>query len=130
MFAAPLGDGCIPFADVAAYGHYTRWIFDHPEQSVGRRLSIPTYPTSLASIAEAFTKTTGKQAIAKDITLDQWFAAAAAYVDPDVKQPRNIPADENDDSRFTFRQSSLLGGIFGVCFFVRFYLSNSDFIAL
>ncbi|KAF7974135.1 hypothetical protein HWV62_13361 [Athelia sp. TMB] len=105
MFTAPLGNGYMPFADVAAYGAYTRWALDHPERSIGRRLSIPTYPTTLANIAEAFTKTTGKQAIAKDITLDEWFAAISAYINPDVKQPRNIPADENDDSRFTFRHS-------------------------
>lgn len=105
VFAAPLGDGYIGFADLAAYGHYTRWIFDNPEKSVGRRISLPTYPTSLKGIAEAFTRVTGNHAIAKDVTQDEWFAAASTYVDPDVKQPRNIAPDENDDSRFTFRQS-------------------------
>jgi hypothetical protein len=105
VFAAPLGDGYINFADLSTYGHYTRWIFDNPSKSIGRRISLPTYPTSLRCIAEAFGRVTGKRAVAKDVTQDEWFAAASAYVDPDVKQPRNIGANEDDDTRFTFRHS-------------------------
>ncbi|KIM74899.1 hypothetical protein PILCRDRAFT_92388 [Piloderma croceum F 1598] len=105
VFAAPLGDGYISFADLSTYGHYTQWIFDNPSKSIGRRISLPTYPTSLKGIAEAFTRVTGKRAVAKDVTQDEWFAAASAYVDPDVKQPRNNGANEDDDTRFTFRHS-------------------------
>jgi hypothetical protein len=61
--------------------------------------------TSLKGIAEAFAHVTGKRALAKDVTQDEWFAAASAYVNPDVKQPGNIGADEDDDTRFTFRHS-------------------------
>src|ERR1700689_5406824 len=87
VFAAPLGDGYIAFADLSTYGHYTRWIFDNPAKSIGRRISLPTYPTSLKGIAEAFARVTDKHVIAKDVTQDEWFAAASAYVNPDVKQP-------------------------------------------
>jgi nucleoside-diphosphate-sugar epimerase len=61
VFAAPLGDGYIAFADLSTYGHYTRWIFDNPAKSIGRRISLPTYPTSLKGIAEAFARVTDKQ---------------------------------------------------------------------
>jgi len=105
VFAAPLGDGYIGFADLSTYGHYTRWIFDNPAKSIGKRISLPTYPTSLKGIAEAFARVTGKHVIAKDVTQDEWFAAASAYVNPDIKQPRIIAADEKDDTRFTFRHS-------------------------
>lgn len=123
VFAAPLGDGHVPFADLSTYGHYARWIFDNPERSVGKRISLPTYPTSLKGVAEAFSRVTGKRAFARDLTQDEWFTAASAYVPPDVKQPRNVSAGENDDTRFTFRQSfgawwniwSELSEKFGIC---------------
>ncbi|KAJ6629685.1 hypothetical protein B0H10DRAFT_1293594 [Mycena sp. CBHHK59/15] len=105
IFAAPLGDGCVGFAELAAYGYYARWIFDHPERTLGKHIALPTYPTTLEGIATAFSRVTGKRAVAVDVTQEQWFAAASAYVEPDVKQPAHIPAGENDDMRFTFRQS-------------------------
>lgn len=125
IFGAPIGDGYVPFVDLASYGHYTRWIFDNPEKSVGKIISLPTYPTSLKEVAEAFTRATGKPAIAKDITQDEWFDAAAAYVSPDVKLPRiEGSSNENDDTRFTFRQSfGAWWNIWSEIFFVCEYLS-------
>jgi len=105
VFAAPIGDGFIPFAEVATYGRYARWAFDNPSRSVGKRITLPTYPTTLKGVAEAFERVTGKKAIARDVTQDVWFEAAKSY-NPDAKQPSNIPASsEGDDTRFTFRQS-------------------------
>ncbi|KAF7368453.1 NmrA-like family protein [Mycena venus] len=105
VFAAPIGDGFIPFAEVATYGKYVRWAFDNPSRSVGKRIPLPTYPTTLKGVAEAFEKATGKKAAAKDVTQDVWFEAAKSYTDPDAKQPSSIPASKSDDTRFTFRQS-------------------------
>ncbi|KAJ6561681.1 hypothetical protein B0H19DRAFT_943733 [Mycena capillaripes] len=106
VFAAPIGDGFISFGELATYGKYVRWVFDNPSRSVGKRITLPTYPTTLKEIAAAFEKVTGKKAVAKDVTQDEWFEAAKRYVDPDAKQPSNIlVASEGDDTRFTFRQS-------------------------
>ncbi|KAF7348833.1 NmrA-like family protein [Mycena venus] len=106
VFTAPIGEGVVPFAELTTYGKYVRWAFDNPSRSVGKRITLPTYPTTLKGVAEAFEKVTGKKAIAKDVTQDEWFEAAKSYVDPDAKQPTEIPvALEGDDTRFTFRQS-------------------------
>ncbi|KAJ7304785.1 hypothetical protein DFH08DRAFT_825348 [Mycena albidolilacea] len=108
IFAAPIGDGFIPFAELATYGKYVCWAFDNPSRSVGKHITLPTYPTTLRGVAEAFEKVTGKKAVAKDVTQDEWFEAAKSYVDPDAKQPSNIPvAPEGDDTRFTFRHKAL-----------------------
>ncbi|KAJ7737237.1 hypothetical protein DFH07DRAFT_985622 [Mycena maculata] len=83
VFAAPIGDGLIPFAEVVTYGS-----------------------ASLKGVAEAFERATGKKAVAKDVSQDVWFEAAKARRDPDAKQPTNIPVTSaGDDTRFTFRQS-------------------------
>jgi hypothetical protein len=78
-------------------------------------------------VAEAFEKVTGKKAVAKDVTQDEWFEAAKSYVDPDAKQPSNIPvAPEGDDTRFTFRQSfGAWWNIWSKLFSVQFFLFNS-----
>ena len=58
VFGAPTGDGTFIFTDLAQYGHFTRWIFDNPDHSIGQQISLGLYPTTLDDIAKTFTKVT------------------------------------------------------------------------
>lgn len=104
-FSGPTGNGYMAFTELAQYGPYTRWIFDNPTRSVGQYIGFDRYYATLQDVAEAFTRVTGKRAIAVDITNDEWVAEVKGYPTPDAKIPWNTPGDEDDGSRISFRQS-------------------------
>lgn len=102
-FAAPIGDGNIPFTPLEEYGVRLRWIFEHPEASTGKTLGWGVMYTSYKDLVQAFEETTGKQAVFKDLTQDEWFDRVRVYKDPEVKFPESgIP---DDDTTFTFRKT-------------------------
>jgi len=99
VFSGPLGHGHIAFTDLSSYGAYTRWILDNPGPTVGKSVYMPTFPTSLQDVANAFTRVTGKPAIGQDITQDEWFAG--------VEHPRFTASGpgENNDMQFSYVHS-------------------------
>ncbi|KAJ7582534.1 hypothetical protein C8J56DRAFT_1167625 [Mycena floridula] len=98
------GDGHIQFVDVQQYGHYSRWIFDNPERSIGKEIALASYTTTTEGLAEAFTKVTGKPAISKTISREEWLATRAPPTFKH-KMPLNVAHDPSDDSRFTFEHT-------------------------
>jgi hypothetical protein len=102
-FAAPIGDGNIPFTPLEDYGARVRWIFENPEASSGKILTWGTLNTSYKELVQAFEETTGKKAVFKDLTQDEWFERLRVYKDPEGKFPdTGVP---NDDTTFTWRKT-------------------------
>ncbi|EFY86035.1 NmrA family protein [Metarhizium acridum CQMa 102] len=73
VFAAPLGEGKCPLIYLEDYGQYVRWVFDTPSRSSGMQLHVATEDIAWKDLAAAFTKVTGRKAIYKDLTLDEYF---------------------------------------------------------
>jgi uncharacterized protein YbjT (DUF2867 family) len=73
VFAVPAGNGKVPLIYLEDYGQYARWIFDTPVRSTGLELHVGTEDIAWADLAAVFTEVTGKKAIYKDVTLDEYF---------------------------------------------------------
>ncbi|RHZ59242.1 uncharacterized protein CDV56_101423 [Aspergillus thermomutatus] len=84
VFAVPLGDGKCPLIYLEDYGAYARWILDNPSQSNGLELHVATEDIAWKDVAAAFTAVTGKKAVYKDVTLDEYFQLGV-FPNPDVK---------------------------------------------
>jgi hypothetical protein len=103
IFAAPIGNGSMPLAPLDDYGALVAWVLSHPEKSVGKRVSGSPFVTTWAELAASFSQATGKTAVSKDLTPEEWFEGAAAYLEPDTRMP--IGAAEDDETATTFRKS-------------------------
>ncbi|KAJ7152542.1 NAD-P-binding protein [Mycena filopes] len=55
-------------------GWWARWTFDHREAASGRDLNITSECVHWDHLVAAFTKVTGRPAVFKRLTLDEWFA--------------------------------------------------------
>ncbi|UKZ92909.1 uncharacterized protein TrAFT101_007842 [Trichoderma asperellum] len=102
-FAAPIGDGNIPFIPLEDYGARVRWIFEHPEAAIGKKLDWGLLYTSYKDLVQAFEETTGKQAVFKDLTQDEWFDRLRVIRAPETKFPDSGLSD--DDTTFTWRRT-------------------------
>lgn len=101
VFAAPLGDGAMPLIALEDLGWYGRWIFDHPERSNGMTLKASTEHVHWKDLARTFAELTGRKAVYKDITLDEYFASGV--LNPEAKVGHS--ADHDDDTLQTYRQN-------------------------
>jgi uncharacterized protein YbjT (DUF2867 family) len=102
MFAVPLGKGKCPLIYLEDYGKYARWMFDNPAKSTGLELHVATEDIAWSDLAAAFTEVTGKRAVYKDVTLDQYFSMGI-FVDPEVKVGGVMVGD--DSTLFSVRQN-------------------------
>jgi hypothetical protein len=102
-FAAPIGDGNIPLTPLDDYGARIRWMFEHPEAIIGKRVSWAPFYTSYKDLVQAFEEATGKQAVFKDLTQDEWFERLRVYKEPDSKFPHSGPKE--DDTTFTWSKT-------------------------
>lgn len=84
VFAAPLGEGAVPFIHLDDLGLYARWIFDHPEESRGLDLEIATEHVHFGDLAKTFTEVTGKPAKYQPVSLDTYFEVASEFTPYDV----------------------------------------------
>ncbi len=103
-FRAPIGEkGSIPLVPLDDYGVRTKWMFEHPDQIVGKTIRWAPLYTKYDELARAFEETTSQKAMFRDVSQDDWFRGLSAYKDPESK----IPADarKDDDAVFTFRQT-------------------------
>ncbi|KAL7958002.1 hypothetical protein V8C34DRAFT_165625 [Trichoderma compactum] len=103
VFALPIGNAKMPLIYLEDYGSYARWLFDHPERSNGLELHVGTEDVAWKDVAAAFTKVTGKKAIYKDVTLDEYFSLGI-FPEPDAIVGR-AAGGGNDSTLFTFRQN-------------------------
>jgi NmrA-like family len=102
VFSAPLGDGAMPLICLEDLGWYGRWLFDNPDRTNGMTLKASTEHVHWADLAKTFTEVTGKKAVYKDITLDEYFASGI-FPNADGKVGHSV--DHDDDTLQTYREN-------------------------
>lgn len=102
VFKAPVGSGAPPMIFLADLGRYARWLIENPERSNGMHLKIATEHLSYPDLAKTYTEVTGRKAIFKDITLDEYFDSPL-FPTPDEKVGHS--AEKEDETLQTYRQN-------------------------
>jgi hypothetical protein len=102
VFSAPLGTGKPPLICLPDLGRYARWLFDTPSRSSGMVLQISTEDVGWDYLAKTFTQVTGRKAVYKDVTLDEYFASGA-FANPDAKVGHSVGHD--DPTLMTYREN-------------------------
>jgi uncharacterized protein YbjT (DUF2867 family) len=102
VFAVPLGDAKCPLIYLEDYGAYARWIFDNPSRSKGLELHVGTEDIAWKDVAAAFTAVTGKKAVYRDVTLNEYFKMAI-WPSPDAVVGHSARPD--DPTLFTVREN-------------------------
>jgi NmrA-like family len=102
VFSAPLGQGAMPLIALQDLGWYGRWLFDNRDGANGMTLQASTEHVHWADLARTFTEVTGRPAIYRDISLDEYFASGI-FPDPDRKV--GYSTDHNDDTLQTYREN-------------------------
>ncbi|KAJ7707753.1 NAD(P)-binding protein [Mycena rosella] len=73
VFATPVGDGYIPMIALRDIGFWARWTFDHRSETSAKDLEIASEMVQIGKLVETFTRVTGKPAVYKRLTIDQWW---------------------------------------------------------
>jgi uncharacterized protein YbjT (DUF2867 family) len=102
VFAAPLGNARCPLIYLEDYGSYARWLFDQPEQSNGLNLHVATEDIAWKDLAKDFTEVTGKKALYREVSLEQYFNMGI-FPDPESKIGAKVAG--NDGTLFTYREN-------------------------
>ncbi|KDR74238.1 hypothetical protein GALMADRAFT_227329 [Galerina marginata CBS 339.88] len=92
VFQGPYGRVPWPLILLEDLGRYARWQFDNPTLSSGQNLRISTEDISWADLAKTFTKVTGKKAVYREQTVEEYFDAYP-YGDPDAKVGHSVADD-------------------------------------
>jgi len=100
VFSAPVGNGEPPLIYLADLGRYARWIFDNPDRSNGLNLQVATENVGWGYLAKVFTDVTGRKAVFKDLTLDEYFASGVFPL-PNGK----VGHSGEDSTLMTYRQN-------------------------
>ncbi|KAJ7306888.1 NAD(P)-binding protein [Mycena albidolilacea] len=74
VFAAPIEDGHVPMIALKDLGWWARYTFDHREETSGRELNVTSERVHWDHLVETFTKVTGKPAVFRRLTVDEWIA--------------------------------------------------------
>jgi hypothetical protein len=102
IFSLPLGDTAMPLIALEDLGKYARWVFDNVGRSNGMTLKIVTEHIRWADLANDFTSVTGRPAVYKDVTLDEYFKSGV-FPNPEAKVGHSVGQD--DDTLLTYRQN-------------------------
>ncbi|KAJ7095050.1 nmrA-family protein [Mycena epipterygia] len=73
VFAAPAGHAKFPLVTLKDIGWWARYTFDHRTETCGRDLAIASHVVSWDEIVETFTKVTGKPAVYKTQSIEEWW---------------------------------------------------------
>lgn len=73
VFAAPAGKGRAPLTALDDIAFWVRKSFDNPETMTGKDLEIVSDIVDWPTIVETFTRVTGRPAVYKDLTEDEFF---------------------------------------------------------
>lgn len=103
VFSVPLGAGKPPLIALEDLGRYALWMFDHPDKSSGLNLRISTEDVGWGYLAKSFTEVTGRKAVFKDVTPDEYFASGI-FPAPDSKVGYSL-ADQGDETLLTWREN-------------------------
>jgi len=73
VFAGPIGDGHAPLVALQDIAFWVRHTFDNPEKTSGKDLEIASDSFTWDELVATFTKVTGKKAVYKRLTMDEFF---------------------------------------------------------
>ncbi|KAJ7082823.1 hypothetical protein C8R43DRAFT_1175245 [Mycena crocata] len=73
VFAAPIEDSQVPMLTLKDMGWWARWTFDHRAETSGCEVNIASDPVGWEYLVKTFTKVTGKPAVFKRQTIDEWW---------------------------------------------------------
>lgn len=82
-------------------GVFVKWIFDNPDHSAGINLEMATDQVSFSDIVSAFTKVTGRKAIHRVISFEEYLPKREPY----PNAPANWAGDGRDVATMTWRQN-------------------------
>ncbi|KAN0104833.1 NAD(P)-binding protein [Hyaloscypha variabilis] len=102
VFKAPVGGGQPPMIYLEDLGRYARWIVENPERSAGLNLRIATANVGWEEVARAFTETTGRKAVFRDLSLDEYFASGV-FGNADRKVGHSVGYE--DETLQTYREN-------------------------
>jgi hypothetical protein len=102
VFSAPVGSGSPPLIYLPDLGRYALWMFDTPARSSGMNLQIATESVNWTNLAQTFTEVTGRKAIFRDVTLDEYFASGI-FPDPEAKVGHSV--GHGDTTLMTYREN-------------------------
>ncbi|KAJ7474257.1 NAD(P)-binding protein [Mycena latifolia] len=100
VWAAPAEGGRIPMIALKDLGWWARWTFDHRAETSARDLNITSERVSFDHLVETFTKVTGKPAVFKRQTLEEWWAKFDDRVDNPIANEK-----KRGDGSTTIRQN-------------------------
>ncbi|KAJ7139130.1 NAD-P-binding protein [Mycena epipterygia] len=84
VFAAPVEGRRVPLIALKDLGWWARWAFDHRAETSARELNVASERVGWDDLVETFTKVTGKRAVFKRMTLDEWFALFDEHSDDPI----------------------------------------------
>jgi hypothetical protein len=102
VFAAPLGEGQCPLIHLEDYGRYARWILDTSSKSNGIQLHVAAEDISWKDLAATFTTVTGRKAVFKDLTLDEYFKLP---IFPNPEMIVGHSTNKENSTLLTFREN-------------------------
>jgi hypothetical protein len=82
-------------------GVFVKWIFDHPNKSAGINLEMATDQVSFSDITAAFTRVTGRKAIHRVITFEEYLPKREPY----PNAPANWAGNGSDEATMTWREN-------------------------
>ncbi|KAF7367687.1 NAD P-binding protein [Mycena sanguinolenta] len=95
VFAAPVAGGQIPMIALKDLGWWARYTFDHRAETSGCELNITSERVGWNYLVETFKKVTGKSAVFKPQSLDEWWT----NFDDGVENPVASDKTRGDGSR-------------------------------
>ncbi|KAJ7660793.1 NAD(P)-binding protein [Mycena polygramma] len=84
VFAAPVAGGQIPMIALKDLGWWARYTFDHRAETSGQELNVTSERVGWEYLVETFTKVTGKPAVFKPQSLDEWWRNFDEQIDGPV----------------------------------------------
>lgn len=94
-------DGKIPLMALDDVGVFVKWIFDHPEQSAGMNLEMATDQVSFSDITSTFTRVTGRKAVHRVISFEEYLPKREPY----PNAPANWAGNPRDEATMTWREN-------------------------
>lgn len=73
VFAAPIASGHVLMISLSDVGFFARYSFDNRALVSGKDLEIASALVGLNELVETFQRVTGEKAVARRLTVDQWF---------------------------------------------------------
>ncbi|KAJ7773813.1 NAD-P-binding protein [Mycena metata] len=95
VFAAPVAGGQIPMIALKDLGWWARYTFDHRSETSGKELNITSERVGWDYLVKTFTKVTGKPAVFKPQSLDEWWG----NFDDNIDGPVASDKERGDGSR-------------------------------